>query len=104
MVDSIQSSQIAKLRVLSGQQQAATPATATPNKAEFTTKMAEKITSLDSSVTTVVSELKQKGPPFDTEKVSRIKEAVAQGTYPINREALSDKMFQSFQSFARQQG
>lgn len=99
MVESIQSSQFAKLRVLSGQTQTASqPATA--NQADIGPKAVEKVTLHESSITTLVADLKEKGPPFDMEKVSRIKEALAEGSYPIDRGKLADRLFQDLHSMA----
>lgn len=100
MVDSIQSSQMAKLRVLSGQ----TPAASQPAAAaqlDNGPKAVDKVALNGSSMTTLVAELKEKGPPFDVEKVTRIKEALTMGNYPVNRDQLSDQLFQDFQAMAR---
>lgn len=36
------------------------------------------------------------GPPFDLELVSRIKEQIAEGRYPIDLEAITDSLFNSY--------
>lgn len=35
-------------------------------------------------------------PPLDIEAVGRIKEAIANGTYPIDLEQISDKLFENY--------
>lgn len=35
-------------------------------------------------------------PPFDLELVSRIKEEIAEGRYPIDLEAITDSLFDSY--------
>jgi negative regulator of flagellin synthesis FlgM len=37
--------------------------------------------------------LAAKGPPFDLETVARIKEAIAEGRYPIDTKAISESLF-----------
>lgn len=36
------------------------------------------------------------GPPFDLQTVKRIKEAIADGNYPINVEQISDALFENY--------
>ncbi len=40
---------------------------------------------------------KEVGPPFDLEIVSRIKEQIAEGRYPIDLEAITESLFDSYQ-------
>lgn len=40
--------------------------------------------------------LAAKGPPFDLETVARIKEAIAEGRYPIDTKAISESLFAGF--------
>ncbi len=37
-----------------------------------------------------------KTPPIDLEAVGRIKEAIAQGKYPVNLDRVTDKLMESF--------
>ena len=37
--------------------------------------------------------LAAKGPPFDMESVARIKEAIAEGRYPIDTKAIAESLF-----------
>lgn len=57
-------------------------------------KGAEVIT-LSKSAQSLPAELKS-GPPIDTGAVSRIKSAVAAGKYPVNIDALTESLFQSY--------
>lgn len=36
------------------------------------------------------------GPPFDLELVSKIKKEIAEGRYPIDLEAITDSLFESY--------
>lgn len=36
------------------------------------------------------------GPPFDLVAVARIKDAIREGNYPIDRDRIADRLFQSY--------
>lgn len=36
------------------------------------------------------------GPPFDLELVSKIKKEIAEGRYPVDLEAITDSLFESY--------
>ena len=40
------------------------------------------------------------GPPMDIEIVRKIKEQIAEGKYPIDLEAITDSLFQSYRELA----
>lgn len=40
------------------------------------------------------------GPPVDLEIVKRIKEAIAEGKYPIDLQAITDSLFESYRDLA----
>ena len=98
MVDSIQSSQMAKFRVLPGQAQG--PAQSTGAAASGGTKAVDKVTLHSTSLGTMVADLTEKGPPFDAEKVSRIKQAIADNSYPVNRDKLAEHLVQDFRAMS----
>ena len=100
MVESIPSSQMAKFRVLPGQSQA-TGQTTGSAQAESGPKAVEKVTLHMSAMTELVADLKGKGPPFDLEKVSRIKQALSENNYPVNRDQLADHLVQDFRAMTR---
>lgn len=47
----------------------------------------------DSAALQMGQTLAAKGPPFDLETVARIKEAIAEGRYPIDTKAISESLF-----------
>lgn len=40
--------------------------------------------------------LAAKGPPFDLETVAKIKQAIAEGRYPIDTQAIADSLFSGY--------
>lgn len=42
------------------------------------------------------AELKESGPPMDLEVVKKIKDAIAEGKYPIDLEKITDSLFQDY--------
>lgn len=54
------------------------------------------VLSLSQTAQTLPSELQETSPPMDLEIVKRIKEAIAEGKYPIDLEAITDSLFQDF--------
>lgn len=97
MVDSVHSSQMHKLRILPGQAQGPAQSTGA-GQADGGTKAVDKVTLHSSSLGTLVADLKEKGPPFDLEKVSRIKQAIAENSYPVDRDRLADHLVQDFRA------
>ena len=45
--------------------------------------------------------LAEKGPHFDVERVDRIKQAVAEGRYPIDPQRIADSIFQDYAALSR---
>ena len=52
--------------------------------------------SLSPAAQTVPAELKEAGPPMDLEIVKRIKDAIAEGKYPIDLEKITESLFQDY--------
>ena len=50
----------------------------------------------DSAARQIGRTLAAKDPPFDLETVARIKEAIAEGRYPIDTKAISESLFAGF--------
>lgn len=46
------------------------------------------------TVSSMVFDIIRSGPPVDLGKVNKIKEAIAQGNYPINAEKIAEKMIE----------
>lgn len=61
---------------------------------------ASDMLSLSSAATAMPSELRA-GPPVDIETVSRIREAIAENRYPIDLQAITESLFQSFLEISR---
>jgi negative regulator of flagellin synthesis FlgM len=56
--------------------------------------------SISATARTLPSELRT-GPPIDIETVERIREAIAENRYPIDIQAITDSLFQSFLEVSR---
>ena len=41
------------------------------------------------------------GPPFDAARVTRIKQAVADGQYPVDAQRITDSIFQDYSALMR---
>lgn len=65
----------------------ANPATASPTGDSV---------SLSAAAQSVPAELKEAGPPMDLEIVKRIKDAIAEGKYPIDLEKITESLFQDY--------
>lgn len=57
---------------------------------------ADQVTLSDSAALQMGETLAAKSPPFDLETVSRIKQAIAEGRYPIDTQAISESLFAGF--------
>ena len=62
--------------------------------AQTTGASAESV-SLGAMAQTMPGELRS-GPPIDTAAVGRIKQAISNGKYPVNYEALTESLFQNY--------
>lgn len=51
---------------------------------------------LSASAQAVPAELKEAGPPMDLEIVQRIKDAIAEGKYPIDLEKITESLFRDY--------
>lgn len=51
---------------------------------------------LSAAAQTVPAELKEAGPPMDLEIVKRIKDAIAEGKYPIDLEKITESLFRDY--------
>jgi negative regulator of flagellin synthesis FlgM len=99
MVLPISSSHMAKLRPISADSQpAARPAT---NGADLAPKAIDRVSLHGSPVASMVAGIKDQGPPFDAEKVTSIRQALAAGSYPVDRDRLADQLSQDLYAIAR---
>jgi negative regulator of flagellin synthesis FlgM len=53
------------------------------------------VLSLSANALELPAELKL-GPPIDTAQVSKIKQAIAEGKYPVNLDAIKDALFEAW--------
>lgn len=53
------------------------------------------VLSISANALDLPAELKL-GPPIDTAQVGKIKQAIAQGNYPVNADAIADAMLQAW--------
>ena len=67
-------------------------AAATPGAAESSAQVA-----LSSTAANLISGVAQASPEFDTEKVARISNAIAEGKFSVNAEAIADKLIANAQ-------
>jgi negative regulator of flagellin synthesis FlgM len=51
---------------------------------------------LSAAAQALPAELKEAGPPMDLELVKRIKDAIAEGKYPIDLEKITESLFQDY--------
>ena len=57
---------------------------------------------LSTTVSVLLAEgLAEKGPAFDVERVADIKQAVAEGRYPINPDRIVESLFQDYDAMMR---
>ena len=52
--------------------------------------------SLSAAAQSMPAELKESSPPMDLEIVKRIKDAIAEGKYPIDLEKITESLFQDY--------
>ena len=52
--------------------------------------------SLSAAAQSMPAELKDPSPPMDLEIVKRIKDAIAEGKYPIDLEKITESLFQDY--------
>jgi len=100
MVDSVNSSNSAKLRLQSVQTGGTTvgknaPASMDNIKAVDNTRLS------DQASVQMIKTLAQSGPPFDVENVSRIKQALSEGNYPVDPQRITDSIFQDYSALMR---
>ena len=73
--------------------------TAAPQKAGAVAGAKTDAVSLSATASQLPEELKS-GPPFDTEAVNTIKNKLAEGSYPVDVEKITDSLFQGYLELA----
>lgn len=99
MVDSVNSSSAARLRLLTPQAEA----TGANNGAQQgqPVNAVDQVRLSESASVKMAERLTETGPPFDAERVDRIRQAVAEGRYPIDAQRLTDSLFQDYNALMR---
>lgn len=100
MVDSVNSSNGAKLRLQSVQ----TGGTKIGSNAAANTGAIRAVDTArlsDSASVDMVKTLAANGPPFDAENVIRIKQAISEGRYPLDPQRITDSIFQDYSALMR---
>ena len=100
MVDPVTSSIAGRLRPAREAEDTTLPARAVAQGQEAapTRREADRVI-LSAEARGMPAELKA-GPPMDIEIVRKIKEQIAEGKYPIDLEAITDSLFQSYRELA----
>lgn len=57
---------------------------------------ADGVSLSEAASTQMGAQLAEKGPPFDLETVAKIKEAIAEGRYPIDTQAIAESLFSGY--------
>jgi len=55
----------------------------------------------DTASIKMAERLTEAGPPLDTERVTRLKQAVADGHYPVDAQRITDSIFQDYSALMR---
>jgi len=96
MVESVNSSLAARTRLQTSYADTAVTKQAQPASNTAPINSVDKVVLSDSVSVQLAESLAQKGPPFDLERVSRIKQAVAEGRYPVDPQRITDSIFQDY--------
>lgn len=100
MVDSVHTSGAARLRPQSTQtQQVGNGPQASHH--DNPVSAADSVALSDMASMQMAETLAAKGPPFDAARVNRIKQAVADGNYPVNPARIADVIFQDYSALMR---
>lgn len=64
----------------------------TPAATPATAAQAATVVTQETGMTSPAARVAQQGAPIDMDKISKIKAAIASGNYPVDPEAIADKM------------
>lgn len=103
MVDSVQHSNMAKLRLLQGQGDARVQsADAAQSSGRVSSSgPAEPTRQTDITMLDRAAAIADRGPSFDAGKVDQIKQALSEGRYPLDVERLTESLFQDYEALRR---
>ena len=96
MIDPIQSASVSRLRPAeqtAPRQGAPTGRVQPPNPAGAAEEIA-----LSEAATSAISKISEADAPFDADRVARIKEAISEGTYPVDAGRVTESFFRDFEA------
>ncbi|MFD0857556.1 flagellar biosynthesis anti-sigma factor FlgM [Roseovarius aquimarinus] len=100
MVDAVNSSGAARLRLMSVQTDSGAQGVGNARHGQ-PVGAPDKVRQGDAASIQTIQRLTEAGPPFDAERVGRIKEALAEGRYPIDAGAITESIFQDYSALMR---
>lgn len=102
MVDPINSSNVAKLRPQTVQTDGTAGAPARAQSGQPVSAV-DQVRLSDAASVKMAERLADAGPPFDADaaRVSRIRQAVAEGQYPVDAQRITDSIFQDYSALMR---
>ncbi|WP_417726995.1 flagellar biosynthesis anti-sigma factor FlgM [Roseovarius sp.] len=100
MVDSVNSSHAARPRLMPVSTESA-PGGASGTRAHQPVSSVDSVKLSTSASIGVIERMVEQGPPFDAERVTRIKDAVANGNYPVDAKRIADSIFQDYSAMTR---
>ncbi|MFO7771116.1 MAG: flagellar biosynthesis anti-sigma factor FlgM [Roseovarius gahaiensis] len=100
MVDSVNSTNGAKLRLQSVQTGGTTVGKDTA-ASSGNVKAVDNARLSDQASVQMIKTLAENGPPFDAENVTRIKQALSEGRYPVDSQRITDSIFQDYNALMR---
>lgn len=100
MVDSVNSTNGAKLHLQSVQTGGSTVGKDTAASSD-NVKAVDKTRLSDQASVQMIKTLAENGPPFDVENVTRIKQALSEGRYPVDPQRITDSIFQDYNALMR---
>jgi negative regulator of flagellin synthesis FlgM len=100
MVDSVNSSNSAKLRLQSVQTGGSTVGK-NASASMGNVKAIDNTRLSDQASVQMIKTLAENGPPFDAANVNRIKQALSEGNYPVDPQRITDSIFQDYSAMMR---
>lgn len=100
MVDSVNSSHAARQRLMPISTESA-PGGASGARAHQPLSAVDSVKLSTSASLGMIERMVDQGPPFDADRVTRIKDAVASGRYPVDAQRIADSIFQDYSAMMR---
>jgi negative regulator of flagellin synthesis FlgM len=100
MVDPINTSNAARMRLQTVQTDGTAGAPGAAQQGQPVSAV-DQVHLSDTASTRITERLAENGPPFDAARVSRIREALAEGQYPVDPQRITDSIFQDYSALMR---